>query len=444
MKKEWVLVTLITAITLVVALGLIRWLAPGLLGYAVDQQLVRVSKEVPSFYENIFRPEDIESAEFIINDPYVVARAKPLYPDILSMGPNDILGFRNRYVPNSAEIVTIGDSQTYGNNAPLEFNWPSHLQKTLFKTQSGQVYNMSVGAWGAINYSRILDVAFNLHPRIIVVAFYTGNDPTTDFRHVYSIDDLAYLRPDKSLSTKDVPKVEYPPPKHHIIPVTFSDGIQTAFTPLIRHLPNNRDTPVVIAGYQIIAQLAREMAFRSSAQGVNIVFTIIPTKELVYAEKVAREGITVGGGYEELVRDEKENINELASELSSIPNARYVDVVTPLQHAALLSSPLYPSNSNGHPISQGYAVIAAAIADSIGREAILAQRELVVLKYSADCCFALITEDGYWRFSDPQVAEKNGWTLRNASFHAPHLVSRIPYLGVLNEVNPDIYGPTTN
>ena len=444
MKKEWILTVLVTSISVVVALGLIRWLAPGLLGYATDQQLVRVSKEIPSFYENIFRPEDIESEDFILNDPYIFARAKPLYPDILLMGPNDILGFRNRYVPNSAEIVVIGDSQTYGNNAALEFNWPSHLQKALFKTQSGQIYNISVGAWGAINYSRILDVAFQINPRTIVVAFYTGNDPITDFQKVYSLDDLAHLRPDKALSNKDVPKVEYPPPKHNIIPVTFSDGIQTAFTPLIRHHSNNRDTKVVIAGYQIISQVAREMAFKSSAQGANIVFTIIPTKELVYAAKVAREGITVGGGYEELVRDEKENISELASELSSIPNARYVDVVTPLQQAALLSRPLYPSNSNGHPISQGYYVIAAAIADSIERGSILAQRELVVLKYSSNCCFALITEDGYWRFSDSQVAEKNGWTLKNASFHAPHLISSIPYLGILNEVNPDIYGPTTN
>jgi lysophospholipase L1-like esterase len=444
MKKEWVLAVLVTSICVVVALGLIRWIAPGLLGYSIDQQLIRVSKELPSFYENIFRPEDIESEDFMLSDPYVFARAKPLYPDLQSIGPNDILGFRNRFVPNSAEIVAIGDSQTYGNNAALEFNWPSHLQKALFKTQNGQIYNISVGSWGAINYSRILDVAFQIHPRTIVVAFYTGNDPITDFQKVYSIDDLAHLRPDKALSTKDVPEVEYPPPKHNIIPVTFSDGIQTAFAPLIRYHSNNRDTQAVIAGYQIISQVAKEMAFKSSAQGVNIVFTIIPTKELVYAEKVAREGITVGSGYEELVRDEKVNISKLASELSSIPNARYADVVTPLQHAALLSRPLYPEDANGHPISQGYYVIAAAIANSIEKESILASRELVVLKYSSNCCFALITEDGYWRIIDSEVAEKNGWTLKNASFHAPHLISSIPFLGILDEVNPDAYGPTAN
>jgi hypothetical protein len=74
MKKEWILAVLVTSVCLVVALGLIRWIAPGLLGYTVDQQLVRVSKEIPSFYENIFRPEDIESEDFILNEPYVFAR----------------------------------------------------------------------------------------------------------------------------------------------------------------------------------------------------------------------------------------------------------------------------------------------------------------------------------------------------------------------------------
>lgn len=109
-------------ITVIVAIALVRWLAPGLLGYAPDQLLVRSSEEVPPFFQNIFREEDYSTAEFTLNDPYLVIRSKPSYPDLLTMGPNDILGFRNRSVPNKAAIVTIGDSQTYGNNARLEEN----------------------------------------------------------------------------------------------------------------------------------------------------------------------------------------------------------------------------------------------------------------------------------------------------------------------------------
>jgi hypothetical protein len=278
----------------------------------------------------------------------------------------------------------------------------------------------------------------------VVVAFYTGNDPISDFRNTYGIDDLAYLIPDDSLSALDLPVVEFPPPEHDILPVTFSDGIETAFTPEYRFYSNDRRDPVVTAGYKIIAQVAREMAFKISEQGVEAVFTVIPTKELVYAAKVAEEGIEVSEVYDRLVIDEKKNIDELAEFLESIPNAKYVDVIDPLQRAALLSRPLYPSNMNGHPISRGYKVIAGAIAESLDRESLQMPSGLVVLKYSESHFeFALIKDDGYWTVAS-EVLEENGWNPRDATFHNSDLVSGIRYLGYVKEVNPDLYGPESN
>lgn len=119
MKKNLLLLLVSTTLTLLIALGLIRWIAPQLLGISPSLQLVKVAKEVPPFFNNIFRPTNYASQNFIIEDPYL-SRAKPLYPDKITMGPNDILGFSNRQIPNIADIITIGDSQTYGNNAPLE------------------------------------------------------------------------------------------------------------------------------------------------------------------------------------------------------------------------------------------------------------------------------------------------------------------------------------
>ena len=131
MKREWVLLLTSVTLTVVLALGLLRWLAPGLLGIPVDLQMVRVSEKLPPFFEGVFRIEDYQSPDFILKDPYTSVRAKPLYPEINGMGPNDILGFRNRQVPNVAEVVVIGDSQTYGNNAILEQNWPSRMADQL-------------------------------------------------------------------------------------------------------------------------------------------------------------------------------------------------------------------------------------------------------------------------------------------------------------------------
>ena len=89
-------------------LALIRWLAPGLLGIPVDLQIVRTSDEVVPFFENVFRPEHRKSGPFLLNDPYTVVRARPLYGG--PAGPTDLLGFRNSDVPNRADVVAIGDS----------------------------------------------------------------------------------------------------------------------------------------------------------------------------------------------------------------------------------------------------------------------------------------------------------------------------------------------
>src|SRR4030095_9459945 len=56
-------------------------------------------------------------------------------------GAFDDWGFRNRTVPDTADIVAIGDSHTYGNTATMDDSWPYVLGRL-----SGQkVYNMGLG-----------------------------------------------------------------------------------------------------------------------------------------------------------------------------------------------------------------------------------------------------------------------------------------------------------
>ena len=108
MRKEWVLASATVIVTLAAVLGLLRWLAPGLLGIPVDLQMVQVSKKVPPFYDGVFRHEDYASSEFMIRDPYI-KRGKPLYPEGQWIGPHDILGFRNRYIPNRPEVIICSE-----------------------------------------------------------------------------------------------------------------------------------------------------------------------------------------------------------------------------------------------------------------------------------------------------------------------------------------------
>ena len=358
MKKEYFLLIATTAITVILVLGMVRFIAPSLLGGSRDLVFVRSSVEIPPFFDNIFREEDYTSDEFILHDPRLIIRGRPLYPGDDRYGPNDILGFRNWSVPNHAEIVTIGDSQTYGNNAPLELNWPSRMGFHL-GLEPDQVYNMSVGGWNAPQYLEIFPKALIFKPKVIIVAFYTGNDAFGSFLHVYGSENWPQLKTDTSLTAEDAPNV--PAAFTDKWSTTFGDGTKIRFTPKRRLLSNNLDLAPVRAGSEILRKVATNINRRSKELDIPVIFTIIPTKELVYANRIIQDGIDPPKDYKNLIEQESINIKELAEHILSLGGSEYVDVVTPLQVSALTKL-LYPKGTSGHPTASGYEVIGATLA----------------------------------------------------------------------------------
>jgi len=157
MKKEWLLLAGSVVVTLGLALLGIRWFAPQLLGITPDLRLVQVSDKVPPFYEAVF-PEGVTVGDYgMIDDPYVGRRPAPLLlEDSTIITPRDVLGFRNRFVPVVADVVTLGDSQTSGNGVPPELNWPSLLERHI-KFPGLITYNAGVDGWGAMQYLYILE-----------------------------------------------------------------------------------------------------------------------------------------------------------------------------------------------------------------------------------------------------------------------------------------------
>src|SRR5262245_48761045 len=63
-------------------------------------------------------------------------------------GGHDAWGFRNARKPDTADIVCIGDSQTYGVSALARDSWPA----VLGKIRADTVYNMGLGGYGPIQY----------------------------------------------------------------------------------------------------------------------------------------------------------------------------------------------------------------------------------------------------------------------------------------------------
>lgn len=440
MKKNWLLLTASIAITLSVALGIIRWLAPQLLGMSPDLQLVQIDKKVPPFFENMFRVEDFKSQEFLIKDPITSVRNKPLFPDIGGLGPHDLLGFRNRAIPHSANIVIVGDSQTYGNNAVIEHNWPGFMLSRI-KSTGATVYNMSVGGWAAPQYLNMLGKAMAFRPEVIVIAFYSGNDPLESFMQVYGNPYWQDLIPDKTLTAGDAPKKAFPAPEDQRWTVEFKDGVKTVFTPTLR-LASNSDHPAVQAGYKIMAEFSRLIAEAAVDNNIKVIFTIIPTKELAYAQKVKTEGLQAPEDYQTLVVREKANLEQLARHIKSYPQVEYVDVLQPLQQHALQGAGLYPEDINGHPVSAGYEVIGRTLARAVAPHLSTPRQELVTLEVApGEYQYLLLKDNGVYIFESPDYIEGNGWPPGTVKTVTKDDVANLTMRNVINEINPALYGP---
>lgn len=245
---------------LLVSLLMLRWLAPELIGAAVprDLELVQVDRRVPPFYEHVFSVPEAERDSFLLRDPVVVNRGNPLMRSEGRVGPHDMLGFRNPNVPVLADVIVLGDSQTYGNNAPQLLSWPGQVQETL-GAGDYRVYTMALGSWGPLQYIYILKKAARFAPQVIVVAFYTGNDPLDAFRVAYSSEQFARYRVDPDLRAADARAPKFPPPASEHFPVAFSNGAQTVFTPTYRHY-SSAPGPAADAGYRISWLVFEEMA----------------------------------------------------------------------------------------------------------------------------------------------------------------------------------------
>lgn len=101
-----------------------------------------------------------------IPDPLLGERGNPRWFD------HDARGFRNPSAAEHADVVTLGDSQTYGVSANRSETWPSVLGE-----RSGQtVYDMAFPGWGPGEAYLLLDSALALHPTVVVIGLYFGND----------------------------------------------------------------------------------------------------------------------------------------------------------------------------------------------------------------------------------------------------------------------------
>lgn len=109
---------------------------------------------------------------------------------------HDCFGFRNAFLPSKADIVALGDSQTYGTSVLPHEPWPQQLAEKTDQT----VYNMGFGGWGPAHSLILHNIAFSFTPRIVIEGLYSGNDLTDSLHLVYGLkQSLELLKSDESL-----------------------------------------------------------------------------------------------------------------------------------------------------------------------------------------------------------------------------------------------------
>jgi hypothetical protein len=280
-------------------------------------------------------------------------------------------------------------------------------------------------------------------PRVIVIAFYSGNDPDESVTLAYSVDHWAPLRPDPNLDLSDKPRFPgFPVPPSEQLPARFKGGLTTIFTPSLRLVSNDTAHATVRAGYQIMEKVVQLMAKTASEVNIHLVVTVIPTKELVYAERVRHEKINVSADYTKLVEMERANIDHLAQSFKLLPNVEYVDLVSALQTAASTNLLLYPPAADGHPMEAGNRVIAAAVAPAVGKYMVESPLGLVGIVRDAKTVLPmLVTKDGLWMFSTKEIARKNGWGDDQIRIVNVRDIAALPVMGTIDVVNPKKFGP---
>lgn len=314
---------------------------------------------------------------------------------------HDAWGFRNHDVPESAEVVTIGDSQTYGVSAPASLSWPAQLSRLT----GHRVYNLGMGGYGPVQYEQLLrSRALQLHPAVVVIGFYFGNDVWDAYRTVYGLHYWAGLRREGIPTITD--SVQSSPGRdvflgsvrdwlarhsvlYRVISFTAVGGIargldfsardhrsgivpfqhpmtgdRTGFTPLLRLKALNLADPAVQEGLRLSLERLERISEECRVAKVPLLVALIPTKERVYAPWIARASdLRERDAFLALLRNESEVSRQVRNRLQHL-GVSYLDLEMPLRKA-VAGQAIFPASEDGHFNGGGYAVIAQAVANAI-------------------------------------------------------------------------------
>jgi hypothetical protein len=349
-------------------------------------------------------------------DPQLIYRGNPKFPE------HDSNGFRNDGVPETADIVAIGDSHTYGNGVAPDEAWP----RVLARLSACRLYNMALSGWGPLQYEQMAERTLRFKARLLVIGIYFGND-FIDSWLMYLRNPARYPVPDNLLGparsaeqqsalADEANVLEWggtiaPPPlapeatplriflrgnsalwgfgralkarltKAHstILSTDFhtavaaltpkeleyasvfdGEGWRTILTSRYREFVENDDDPRIKVGIWLTKWAIQTIDQLAKHNGSRAIFVLLPTKESVFADKVTDPDRHPY--LSKLITDEARHRRDLISYMNG-NGISYVDVAPPLKE---MERQPYFENADGHPNSAGHARIAEIMYKRIG------------------------------------------------------------------------------
>ncbi len=326
----------------------------------------------------------------LIEDPVLGHRALPV------QGGMDERGYRNAEVPDTVDVVCIGDSNTFGFLLRREETWPSALARRSGAT----VYNMSLGGYGPVQYGELTQSALAMTPSLIIVGLYFGND-LIDAHLAAGLEHWKELRD---------PKREYAPFEAQLNPrkpapnlamagveafvehsrvgnwvfhtitrtlranralaATYSHevgapryergSIHTLFTPAYRAPALDTQRPAVADGVRITRQCLEKIHSECDAHGVEVALLLLPTKEFCYHQFMASSQDADAEALAELAAKEAAARQVVIAAAEGI-GFRVVDPLPAFTAALAADQPLYSGNADGHVNANACELIAEVL-----------------------------------------------------------------------------------
>jgi hypothetical protein len=145
--------------------------------------------------------------------------------------------------------------------------------------------------------------------------------------------------------------------------VCNDDNIRTVFTTAYRLTALDLDDSRIAEGLRITKVALWRTQQTVDGHGVKLLVLLIPTKELVYADLMQREGKSTGT-YSRLVEMENTARGEIKSWCAE-KHIACADALPELRNAIARRQQIYPSTTESHPNAAGYAVLAATAAQAL-------------------------------------------------------------------------------